>query len=160
LLGGHAIGVLKEKMKFILESKKSKDEIIQIMKENTSPARSAFYRNYDEFFNGKILEDSFKLQRNINYRNSFLPVLIGEINENDSCTRITIRTRMNFFVIVFLLIWFGGVSLGCLITPFADFEIQFKFIPYLMLFAGILITVLPYNYETKKAKEKLEELLK
>ena len=147
-------------MKFILESKKSKDEIIQIMKDNTSPARSIFYRNYDEFFNGKILKDSFKLQRNINYRNSFLPVLIGEINETDSCTRITIKTRMNLFVIVFLCLWFGGVSLGCLITPFVDFEIQFKFIPYLMLLAGILITVLPYKYETKKAKEKLEELLK
>lgn len=147
-------------MKFILESKKSKDEIIQILKDNTSPARSIFYRNYDEFFNGKILEDSFKIQRNINYRNSFLPVLIGEIKKTDSSTRITIKTRMNLFVIIFLCIWFGGVSFGCLITPFADFEILFKFIPYLMLVAGILITVLPYKYEIKKAKEKLEELLK
>ena len=47
-----------------------------------------------------------------------------------------------------------------LITPFADFEIQFRFIPYFMLVAGILITILPYKYEAKKAKEKLEELLK
>ena len=147
-------------MKFILESKKSKDEIIQILKDNTSPARSIFYRNYDEFFNGKILEDSFKIQRNINYKNSFLPVLIGEIKKTDSSTRITIKTRMNLFVIIFLCIWFCGVSFGCLITPFADFEILFKFIPYLMLVAGILITVLPYKYEIKKAKEKLEELLK
>ena len=147
-------------MKFIVESKKSKDEIIQILKDNTSPARSILNRNYNEFFNGKILEDSFKIQRNINYRNSFLPVLIGEIKKTDSSTKITIKTRMNLFVIIFLCIWFGGVSFGCLITPFADFEIQFKFIPYLMLFAGLLITILPYKYETKKAKEKLEELLK
>ena len=147
-------------MKFILESRKSKEEIIQVLKDNTSPSRSVFYRNYDEFFNGKIFEASFKIQRNINYRNSFLPVLIGEINETDSGTRITIKTRLNLFVIVFLCVWVGIVFLGCLITPFADFEIQFRFIPYFMLVAGILITILPYKYEAKKAKEKLEELLK
>ena len=146
-------------MKFILESKKSIDEITKILKDNTSPCRSVFYRNYDELFNGEILEDSFKIQRNINYRNSFLPVLIGEIKKTDSGSKITIKTRLNLFVIVFLCIWFSVVSLGCLITLFADLKIQFRFIPYLMLVAGILITILPYKYETKKAKEKLEELL-
>jgi len=155
-----ALGCSWRSMKFILESKKSKDEIIQVLKDNTSPCRSVFYRNYADFFNGKIFEASFKIQRNINYRNSFLPVLIGEINETDSGTIITIKTRLNLFVIVFLCIWFGGVSLGCLITPFADFEIQFRFIPYIMLITGILITILPYKYEIKRAKEKLEELLK
>lgn len=145
-------------MKFIIESKKSRYEITQILQKNTS--RSFFCRNYDEFFNGKIFEESFKIQRNINYRNSFLPVIKGSIKETEYGTKIEIQTRMNLFVIVVLCIWFGGISFGCVITPFTDFKIPYIFIPYLMLVAGILITILPYKYETKISKEKLEELLK
>ena len=68
-------------MEYIIKTSKSKSEIIQILENNTSEKRSVFYRNYDEFFNGNISEDSFKIQRNISYRNSFLPVIIGTIKE-------------------------------------------------------------------------------
>lgn len=147
-------------MKFLIETNKTKDEILQIIKDNTSEHRGVFFSNNGEFFNGKILENSFKIQRNISYRNSFLPVIIGNIEENDSGSKVSIKMRMNLFIKGFMTFWFTFVILFCLMVPFLHFDMPFCFIPYIMLVFGILIAVLPNRIETRKAKEKLEELLR
>ncbi len=147
-------------MKFIIESKKSKKEIVQILLENTSEHKSLIFRQYDEFFSGKILDDSFKIWRNISYQNSFLPVILGNLETTEDGCKIYIKTRMCIFVLVFLSIWFTGVIGACLIIPFCKFPMPYVFIPYIMLIFGILIVTIPNKIETKKAKEKLEELLK
>lgn len=143
-------------MEFIIVSKKSKEAIVKILQENTSPQRES---GSCRFFNGQILEDSFKIRRNINYRNSFLPVINGVLEETDYGTKVTIKARMESFVRIFMYIWFGIISLACIVTLFSDLEFPFKFIPYFMLFAGILTAVLQYKYEIKKAKAMLEEIL-
>lgn len=148
------------KMKYIINSRKTKAEIIQILKENTSEKRSVFYREYDEFFNGKIFEDSFKIQRNISYRNSFLPVIIGSITEAENGSEITMKFRLNLFVTGFMTFWFSFVIIFCLIMPFIKFDFPICLVPYLMLAFGILLVTIPNRIETKKAIEKLEELLK
>ncbi len=147
-------------MKFTIETKKTKAEIIQILLKNTSEQKAiVFIKNYDEFFSGTISEDTFKIWRNIHYRNSFLPVIIGKIEEGDGICKVHIAMRMNFFCIVFCFIWFAGVLFGCLITPFGDVPMPYALIPYIMLVAAILIVFLPKKIEEKIAKEKLEELL-
>ena len=147
-------------MKFIIETNKTKDEILQIIKDNTSEHRGVFFSNNGEFFNGKILENSFKIQRNISYRNSFLPVIIGKIEENDFVSKVNIKMRMNLFIKGFMTFWFTFVILFCLMVPFLHFDMPFCFIPYIMLVFGIVLAVLPNRIETRKAKEKLEELLR
>lgn len=147
-------------MKFLIETNKTKDEILQIIKDNTSEHRGVFFLNNGEYFNGKILENSFKIQRNISYRNSFLPVIIGKIEENDSGVKVSIKMRMNLFIKGFMTFWFTFVILFCLMVPFLHFDMPFCFIPYIMLVFGIVIVVLPNRIETRKAKEKLEELLR
>ena len=147
-------------MEYSIKSSKSKSEIIQILKNNTSEKRSVFYRNYDEFFNGKISEDSFKIQRNISYRNSFLPVIIGIIKETENGSQISIKMRLNLFVTGFMTFWFSFVIVFCLMMPFIKFDFPIFLVPYLMLAFGILLVIIPNKIETRKAKEKLEELLK
>ena len=147
-------------MEYIIKTSKSKSEIIQILENNTSEKRSVFYRNYDEFFNGNISEDSFKIQRNISYRNSFLPVIIGTIKETDNGSEISMKMRLSLFVTGFMIFWFSFVIIFCLMMPFIKFDFPISLVPYLMLVFGILLVIIPNKIETKIAKEKLEELLK
>lgn len=147
-------------MEYIINSRKTKAEIIQILKENISEKRSIFYSSYDEFFNGKVFDDSFKIQKNISYRNSFLPIIIGTIKETENGSEISLKMRANRFVAGIMIFWFSIVILFCLITPFLKIEFPFCLIPYLMLIFGILLVTIPTKIETKISIEKLEDLLK
>ncbi len=147
-------------MKYIIQTKKSKNEITQILQENTSEKMHIFCGIYDEFFNGTISEESFKIQRNINYRNSFLPVIIGKIKEIENGSEIFIKMRLNNFVKGFMTFWFSFVILFCLMVPFMKFDFPSCLIPYIMLVFGILLVTISNKCETKIAKNKLEELLK
>ena len=146
-------------MEFIIKTKKSKNEIAQILQKNTSE-KIRIFCEYDEFFNGEILEESFKIQRNITYKNSFLPVIIGKIKETENGSEIYIKMRLNHFVKGFMTFWFSFVILFCLIMPFINFDLPFCLIPYIMLAFGILLVTIPNRIETKVAKKKLEELLR
>ena len=67
-------------MRFIIETKKSKDEILQIIRGNTYIKTSVFdFPKGDKYFEGSVSENSFKICRCIHYRNSFLPLIIGTI---------------------------------------------------------------------------------
>ena len=148
-------------MRFIIETKKSKNEILQIIRDNTYIRTSVFgFSEGDAYFEGKVYENSFKIWRCIQYRNSFLPLIIGTIEANEYGSTINIRMRMAIPVIVFLVIWFTGVLVGCLIVPFAGFPMPTALVPYIMLVFGILLVIIPNKIEAKKAREKLEELLK
>lgn len=148
-------------MRFIIETKKSKDEILQIIRDNTYIRTSVFgFSEGTTYFEGKVCENSFKICRCIQYRNSFLPLIIGTIEANEYGSTINIRMRMAIPVIVFLVIWFTGVLVGCLIVPFAGFPMPTALVPYIMLVFGILLAIIPDKIEAKKAREKLEELLK
>ena len=120
-------------MKFEIETRKTKEEIIQILLKNTSEQRGIGFRNYDKFFSGKVGENSFKIYRNIRYRNSFLPIFIGNIEESKTGCKICIKTRMVIFVIIFLSVWFTGIIGGCLAMPVAHVPIPQALFPYVML---------------------------
>ena len=149
-------------MYFTIKTKKSKDEILQIIRDNTYIKTSVFdFPKGDKYFEGSVSENSFKIFRCIHYRNSFLPLIIGTIEKSDydSTLKIKINMRMAIPVIVFLVIWFTGVLAGCLIVPFAGFPMPAALVPYIMLVFGILLVIIPNKIEAKKAREKLEELL-
>ena len=148
-------------MRFIIETKKSKDEILQIIRDNTHIRTSVFgFSEGNTYFEGKVCENSFKICRCIHYRNSFLPLIIGTIEAHEYGSTINIRMRMAISVIVFLVVWFTGVITACLIFPFVGFPMPAALVPYIMLVFGILLVIIPNKIEAKKAREKLEELLK
>lgn len=152
---------MRSTMRFIIETKKSKDEILQIIRGNTYIKTSVFdFPKGDKYFEGSVSENSFKICRCIHYRNSFLPLIIGTIEAHEYGSTINIRMRTAIPVIVFLVIWLTSVLAGCLIVPFAGFPMPAALIPYIMLVFGILLVIIPNKIEAKKAREKLEELLK
>ena len=148
-------------MKFTIETSKSKNEIIRIIKENTREKTSIFdLKNNGEFFKGKVFEDSFKIERIIHYRNSFLPVIIGNIEEIDGGCKVNINMRLNIFAIIFFPSWILFAILSGLFIPISgSFSNPVDFLPLLAFSVMILILFFLYRHEIKKSKEKLEELL-
>lgn len=146
-------------MKFTIETSKSKEEVLRIIKENTHTRTSIFdFKTHEEFFEGRVFEDSFSLLRIIHYRNDILPVIKGNIEEIEGGCRVNIKMRMPIFAIIFFSIWLPGGILGSiLILLERDFISFFITLVGFPLFA--LIFFLMYKYEAKKSKEKLEELL-
>ena len=147
------------KMKFTIETKKSKEEILKIIQENTSEHRNIFLKgtkDYSEnfkgeFFNGDVYFDSFRLHRNSTIAKSTPPVILGTVEETDTGAIVKIKMRLDLSVIIFMFFWFSFVLIACMDSS--------NIIPLLMLFAGILMISIPTKKEIKKAKEKLEELL-
>ena len=157
-------------MKITIETNKTKNEILEIIKKNTNEVEiETFAIEFDEndhsnkFFNGKINEDSFEILRDIKYRNSFLPILVGNIVENDNGLVVNINSRYNKFVKIFMFIWFFFVVVACVVFPLINFgndmPVIFHFVPYIILVFGIILSIIPYRVELGIAKKKLEELL-
>src|SRR5580692_4187355 len=58
-------------------------------------------------FLGSVENLSFKIRRNIQYRNSFLPIIWGKIVPSPSGSRVNVFMYMHPFSLVFMLVWFG-----------------------------------------------------
>ena len=115
-------------------------------------------------FNGQVNADSFKIRRNINYRNSFLPIISGKMSAFSGQTIITIKMRLSIYVSIFISIWLGFVGLFCLgflIAFFLHSRIGFvpmMIIPFAMFIFGCLLTSWSFKKESKISKEYLASL--
>ena len=150
-------------------SKLTKEELIAHL-QNEIEAEKPFgfgtqRTSYSKPYIGKIYDTTFELKRAISYRNSFLPIIKGEIKDDISGSKINVKMVLENFVKVFMCIWLGGVTLASLVTLYTLLfnnglkEGPFIFIPFVMLFAGVAMVVLGFKTESKKSITDLEELL-
>ena len=154
-------------MNLTLSSPKPPEAVLQILRANTSarPPSLWFPSNVKECFHGTITDNTFRIQRNIHYRNSFLPVIRGRVDPTESGSEIRLEMSIHPLVMAFLAVWFAFVVLACLATLFgtivgdSPFPLLGRLLPWGMLLFGILLAIIPFRIETKKAKEKLESLL-
>lgn len=151
------------KMKLIIESLKSKHEIIQILKDNTHEdipiLKAVFSENvFNKFFRGKISDDSFKIQRCVIGQMGFVPLAYGTITENEKGTKISITIKRMKGINIFFSCWFGGLTL--LMISIFIVNTKYFFIPLGMLIYGFLLNYIPYKTESKKAIIKLQEIIK
>lgn len=112
-----------------------------------------------ETYEGWYDEESFKIKRIINYRNSFLPVIVGEFVQNGNRSTINIKMAPNLLAKITLPLF--------LIIPVIAFFVMIntsnapiyhplgKFFPLLMIPIAIAgIGSITY-YEIRKAKKEL-----
>ncbi|MEP6645683.1 MAG: hypothetical protein ABJC12_01220 [Saprospiraceae bacterium] len=120
-------------------------------------------------YEGKIENGEFTINRIINYRNSFLPVINGVIASTPRGTTIFVKMRLVIIVLIFIIFWLGMVGFaGTGLLLAGIFKIQsdppvnflpYSFIPLGMFFMGVFMTSYAFKRESKKAKIFLEELL-
>jgi len=107
----------------------------------------------DKPFEGELDGHTFKISRVIGYRNSFLPVLVGNIRDDLDSSSLQITARPNWFVIFFwpvlLLIFFYATIFMADVTSIGFILLFFLF------FYGV--PTLFFNFELRKAEKLLNE---
>ena len=68
-------------------------------------------RNYGtDRFEGEVAIDGFKVCRILGYRNSFMPVVEGQVHSSGRGSRIEVRMRLFIFALIFVTVWTLGVG--------------------------------------------------
>lgn len=120
-------------------------------------------------YQGQITSSTFKMSRIINYKNSFLPQITGEVTSYLGETHISIKMRPVTFVLIFMSFWLGTAGLVCLGILLAGLSqlpqlfregfSPFLLVPFVMFAFGSVLSIFAFKTETKKSKAFLEELL-
>jgi hypothetical protein len=108
-------------------------------------------------FLGEVHGDSFSLQRNISYRNSFLPQIKGKVFQGGGGTTVDVRMCLNPFAAIFMLIWLGGVGSAAVSILYDD---AMSLVPLGMFVLGLVLTAAGFFPEAFKAKRLLTDLLR
>src|SRR3989442_13363605 len=104
---------------FELEARLGTQAAIARIKELVGPPRSfwtgfSFGAGDDATppFIGKIEGDSFRVRRDIHYRNSFLPLVWGRISSVPMGTHISVTMFLHPMVALFMAVWVFGLGGG------------------------------------------------
>lgn len=145
----------------ILKTSLNIEQVYQKLAEVIEPRTYMRFSRDHAYFEGSLERDAFKISRIIHYRNSFLPVILGEMRDEVDGTAVIIRMRLNWIVVTFILIWVLMVS-GIIIATLFGFLAD-KFLPWIMPTLLILVmyifSLIFFHREAKKAKVYLQELL-
>jgi hypothetical protein len=158
---------------YVLTTKLSVDEVLNRLSNNIENKQgfsfSNLSRTYTKAYTGKIIGTTFTMTRNINYRNSFLPEITGQITTYLGQTQVNIKMRPVISVLVFISLWLGIIGLVCIGILLAGI-FQFKqviqngfspmlFIPFGMFAFSRWLTHFAFKGESKYSKEFLARLL-
>jgi hypothetical protein len=110
-------------------------------------------RNSGRPFQGRLEHHRFRLMRNIDRRNSFLPLVRGRIDEEPGGSRVSVILHIDPFVAIFMLCWL--ILVGRDAWPPAGE----RFLPAGMFLFGIGIVLAGFLPEARKARRLLEAAL-
>lgn len=160
--------------KYVLTTTLTPEEVLRRIGNNVQAEKdynwSAFRRVYRKPYRGLVTGLSFRMIRNINYRNSFIPVIRGRVTNISGQTEIMINMRPIGFIIVFMAFWLGLTGLVC-IGILLNGILQFRqilqngfspalIIPFIMFAFGSGIVLYGFKSESNQSKEFLADLLK
>jgi len=161
---------------YVLTTRLSVEDVCKRLADNIEPKRtnrfSISFDNSTKPYEGEIKENRFRISRIINYRNSFLPVIEGEILRSAGKTHIHIRMKLAAIVIVFICLWLWVVGFPCieillkellnirqiLQSGLAGFS-PMNLIPFGMLIFMYLMVYFGFKTESRKSKKFLAALL-
>ncbi len=149
------------------------DEVLKRIKDNMDEKKDSNFsfsvHSYTKAYVGKIIGSSFVMSRNINYKNSFLPVITGDVFTSLGKTTVHVKMQPIGFVLVFISIWLSVVGFACLAIIFGGFFSSKNIsqngfspailIPFIMFLFGSLLTYFAFKVESKKSKKFLANLL-
>ena len=135
------------------------------------PSRwNAFQRSFDRDsiplrpFIGTAEGDRFRVRRDIRYRNSFLPIVLGRVSTVPTGVRVGITMFLHPVIAVFMLVWFSGIGYAVGLTAWRllntprDAHVVFL-VPAGMLIFGIVLVGTGFFSEAQQARRLLEHAL-
>ncbi len=114
-------------------------------------------------YEGTISGNTFKISRIITGRNSFLPIIKGEIYSQPFGCSIRIRMSLHKIVLAFMILWLwttGFIGMFSLFAWYVEPSVGAIFLPILaMFFFGWLLCLIPFKIEAKAATKFFSILL-
>lgn len=156
---------------YILETDLSPEEITKRLTEKTTHQKSWYdwrAMKGGKPYYGVIQENVFTINRVIGYRNSFLPLIKGEVSRLSGRTQVHIRMRLSRFVQIFMFFWLGctalvgGFIVLAAISGIANYKKGYSFfalVPFAMLFFGFFMMSFAFKKESKISRKFLTDLL-
>ncbi len=115
-----------------------------------------------KLFIGNIEKNNFDIQRLINYRNSFLPFIRGEIISTAQGSEVSIQMSMHLLIVILISFWMIGAVCGALAYYYSnlDFSMSMEMIfPALFPLLGLLLVLLGFVPEVIIAKRLLSKAI-
>ena len=115
-------------------------------------------------FIGTANGDRFRFRRDIRYRNSFLPVVLGRVTTVPTGVRVDVIMFLHPIVAVFMLVWFSGVGYAVGLTAWTllrtprDAPIGFLVAMAILVF-GVVLVGTGFFSEAREARRLLEQAL-
>jgi hypothetical protein len=113
------------------------------------------FQKYHKPYGGTITGNTFKLRRNINYRNSFLPIITGEIHPQPSGCYLKINMNLHRAVLAFMIFWLwtpGSIGVLALLAWSIDRSVGPIFLPLLgMCIFGWFLCLFGFKIESQKS---------
>jgi hypothetical protein len=113
-------------------------------------------------YEGVVEGNTFNINRIIGYRNSFLPMINGNIIQDGEGSKIEVKLKMHPFVLVFMVVWFISVIFICLaVIASLFFSNEFEpksLLVFLFPIFGIALLYVGFTPEKKKIGTFLEQL--
>lgn len=146
----------------------SLEEVRKVLLENIQPKQIKTFsfspQKNHKSFEGYFHQDHFQIQRIIKGRNSFLPQINGHIAPHINGTKLIAELKLPSFVLVFMTLWVGAISIGFILSVFGSFshdkDSSFIIIPLLMVVFGISMAYFAFTTEKNKAISELKKILK
>ncbi len=112
-------------------------------------------------FKGMVDSNTFKLTRNIFYRNSFLPEIKGTITKTDAGANVCVVMKLNMLVMIIMIAWFvvtGFYSIKYLHEYLNGYISEYNSIYFTIFLFGYVIMIAGYKFEAYKAKKNLKDI--
>lgn len=151
--------------RFTIHSSLSTELVREKLLEVVEPRKTFRWKsgNPEKPYQGEVGEHSFEINRIINYRNSFLPMIKGRITPEAMGSKIEVEMSLHPVVFVFMLVWLGMVGQFAVLFLIASIaEGTFEpaaLIPVGMFIFGCLLPPIGFKPEAGRSKKFLQQLL-
>ena len=143
-------------------------EVLETLDEVVEPPKrfrmNLLFRRPHKPYEGTISGNNFKINRIIRGRNSFLPVIEGEISPESFGCSIEIKMNLHKFVLIFMIYWLsttGSFWIFALLAWLVDRSVGPIFLPILGMFIfGWLLCLIPFKLEAKATTKFLFNLFR
>jgi hypothetical protein len=103
-------------------------------------------------FIGSVQGESFKIRRDIRYRNSFLPIIWGRVTQNGVGARVYVTMFIHPIVALFMIFWLGMAGFAAVSARSAS-----SMIPSGMFIFGVALAAGGFIPEAIKAKRLISD---
>jgi hypothetical protein len=152
--------------RFVIETRLTPVQVAERLRAVTAPGRRLrLFRASagGKDFEGTVSDREFRVTRVIRYRNSFLPVVRGRIEDAADGARVEVSMRLHPAVFGFMLLWFGFLTISLVvivvIAAIKQTFSPFFLVPLGMFAFGYALTTGGFKLESRRSREQLEAIL-